>query len=122
MKKNIYTLIVSVFLVCFLAAPVLAEDAAAAFGYLADVTAIPDSDPGGAGITGLQFSPNVEFAYDGDGNNYTAATYNTSGTKSYAVTNHYSGIYQTVENVKEVPPAAASAQTWESTTWTEVAK
>lgn len=126
MKKNILALFVSVFLVCFFVAPAIAVDAAATFGFTANVTDIPDSDPGGSGISGLQFSPNVEFAYDGsaDGNNYSMATYNTKGTKTYAVANSYAGIYVTVADVTSgtVPPAASSSPTYASATWTEVAR
>ena len=120
MKKTIYALIFTVLLVGLsVSSGFSATDCT---GTIKECDTITDTTGLGSGIVNMQFSPNVLFGYNGAAENYAIGSFNTSGTKSYGVTDDYSGIYRTKTDSTTAATLPGASAAWTSTTWVEVAK
>jgi len=89
------------------------------------------TDAGGGGTISVTLSPNVKVYYvanvAGTGASYSAASYNTKGTKTYGVANDYQGIMYRDDAATIAAGSAPAAPTAPSaagitTGWNEVGK
>lgn len=123
MKKYTLLILMAVLLTGLFAGSVLAATDCDTTYRVCDT--LPDTTGGAAGVSGLQFSPNVTAAYAGVQNSYAIGTYNPSGTKTYVAISAYSGLLQTKGDITDGAATTlpgASVTTWDSAVWAEVAK